>query len=264
MSETSPPQVTVERDGHVLLIGLNRPEKRNALTLAMLRDLSAAYGVLESDSELRAGVVFAHGDHFTGGLDLADVAPALATGENPFPEDGRDPWRLDGRWTKPVVAAAHGWVMTAGLELLLACDIRIAAAGTRFAQAEVTRGLYPFGGATVRFPQVAGWGNAMRWMLTGEEFDAQEALRIGVVQEVVADGSTARERARALAIRIAEASAPLGVRTILESAHRSRHEGELAAFERLAPDVVRLFNSADGAEGMQSFLERRAARFTGR
>src|SRR4051794_40184535 len=256
--------VTVERDGHLLLMGLNRPAKRNAFTLEMLASLSRAYALLESDDELRAGVLYAHGDHFTGGLDMVDVGPALASGDSPYPDDGRDPWRLDHAWTKPVVAAAQGWVMTLGIELLLAADVRIAAADARFSQLEVRRGIYPFGGATVRFPQVAGWGNAMRWILTGDEFDAQEALRLGLVQEVAPDGAAALERARAIAQTIAEDAAPLGVGTILASAHRARAEGDRAAFDRLAPDVVKLFNSADGAEGMQSFVERRKARFTGR
>jgi enoyl-CoA hydratase/carnithine racemase len=262
---TTPDQpVSVERDGHVLLIGLNRPEKRNAFTLAMLADLSRAYAELEADDDLRAGVLFAHGQHFTGGLDLVDVGPALATGTSPYPGDGRDPWRLDGTWAKPIVAAAQGWVMTLGIELLLAADVRIAASDARFAQVEVRRGIYPFGGATVRFPQVAGWGNAMRWILTGDEFDAQEALRIGLVQEIAADAEAAVERARTIARTIADDAAPLGVRAILTSAQRARDEGDRAAFEQLTPDVVKLFNTADGAEGMQSFVERRRAAFTGR
>src|SRR3954468_23374666 len=248
--------VTLERDGHVLAIGLNRPDKRNAFNLAILADLSRAYALLESDDSLRAGVLFAHGDHFTAGLDLVDVGPNIISGELPFPDEGRDPWRLDGPWTKPIVAAAHGWVMTLGIELLLAADIRVASADARFAQIEVNRGIYPFGGATVRFPQVAGWGNAMRWILTGDEFDAQEALRIGLVQEVAADAATARDRATAIARTIAEDAAPLGVRTILASAHRARREGDEAAFRQLAPDVATLFATADGAEGMQSFVER--------
>ena len=145
--------VSLERDGHVLVMGLNRPEKRNSFNIAMLADLSRAYALLESDDTLRAGVLFAHGDHFTSGLDLVDVGPSIAAGQDPFPDDGRDPWRLDGEWTKPVVAAAQGWCLTLGIELLLAADIRIAAAGTRFAQLEVLRGIYPFGGATIRLPR---------------------------------------------------------------------------------------------------------------
>lgn len=264
ISGSSESPVTVERVGHVLKIGLNRPAKRNAFTQQMLAELSRAYALLEADDEVRAGVLFAHGEHFTGGLDLVDVGPVLATGESPYPEDGSDPWRLDGPWSKPVVAAAQGWVMTLGIELLLAADVRVAAADARFAQIEVNRGIYPFGGATVRFPQVAGWGNAMRWILTGDEFDADEALRLGLIQEITPDRESAVQLAESIAQRIAEASAPLGVRTILSSAHRARLEGDAAAFGQLGPDVVKLFNTADGTEGMQSFVERRKAVFAGR
>ncbi|GGU20902.1 crotonase/enoyl-CoA hydratase family protein [Nocardioides albus] len=264
MQETERPAVTVERRGRVLLMGLNRPEKRNAFTKAMLNELAAAYGLLESDDELWCGVLFAHGDHFTGGLDLVDVGEALMTGELGVPEGGRDPWRLDGPWTKPVVAAAQGWVMTLAIELLLAADIRVAAADARFSQFEIRRGIYPFGGATFRFVQQAGWGNAMRWILTGEEFGAEEALRIGLVQEVQPDAGTALERAIEIATAIAEKSAPLGVRTALASAHLARDSGEAAAIERLRPDISRLLSTADGAEGLQSFVERRDAIFTGR
>ena len=256
--------VTLERDGHVLLIGLNRPDKRNAFNLVMLTDLSRASGLLESDASVRAGVLYAHGDHFTGGLDLVDVGPNIASGDLPSPADGRDPWRLDGSWTTPLVAAAHGWCMTLGIELLLAADIRIAAAGTRFAQLEVQRGIYPFGGATLRLPREGGWGNAMRWLLTGDEFDATEAHRIGLVQEVADDGTAALSIARNIAQTIAERAAPLAVQATLASAHLARAHGDAAAIERLRPDVAALFATADAAEGVQSFIERRIAQFQGR
>jgi len=256
--------VTLERDGHVLLIGLNRPHKRNSFDRAMLADLSRAYGLLESDESVRAGLLFAHGDHFTAGLDLVDVGPSVAAGELPAPEDGRNPWRLDGPWTTPLVAVAHGWCMTLGIELLLAADIRLAANGTRFTQLEVQRGIYPFGGATIRMPREAGWGNAMRWLLTGDEFDAAEAYRIGLVQEVADDAQTALSRAREIAHTIADRAAPLGVRATLASAHLARTQGEAAAIPELTPAVTKLFASADAAEGVQSFIERRQAKFSGR
>jgi len=262
MTDTAP--VSVERDGHVLMMGLNRPHKRNAFTLDMLAALSLAYGELEADDDLRTGVLFGHGEHFTGGLDLLDVAPALSSGSLDYPDGGLDPWRLDYRWSKPVIAVAQGWCMTLGIELLLASDIRIAAAGTRFSQLEVKRGIYPFGGATLRFWREAGWGNAMRWILTGDEFGSEEAHRIGLVQEIAPDADAALQRGIALAHAIAEESAPLGVRTLLASAHRSRDDGNRAAATALIPDVIKLFSTADGAEGIQSFAERRKARFTGR
>jgi enoyl-CoA hydratase/carnithine racemase len=270
MSQTSSPAepleraVTVERDGHVLLMGLNRPDKRNAFNLAMIDQLAAAYHELEAEDDIRCGVLFAHGEHFTGGLDLAEVGPRIRKGRIDFSGPGRrDPWRKDGSWTTPVIAAVQGWVMTLAIELLLAADIRIAAADARFAQLEIRRGIYAFGGATVRLPRDAGWGNAMRWLLTGEEYDAAEAHRIGLVQEVVEPGRQV-DRAIELASAIATKSAPLGVKATLTSAHRARREGEAAAFARLDADMAELFETDDGREGLLSFVERREARFVGR
>ena len=258
--------VTLERRGHVLLIGLNRPQKRNAFNLALIDQLAAAYYELENDDSIRCGVLFGRGDHFTGGLDLEEVGPLVREGrlDEAFARPGRrDPWRKDNVWTTPLVAAVQGWVMTLAIELLLAADIRIAASNARFAQLEIRRGIYAFGGATVRLPRDAGWGNAMRWLLTGEEYDAAEAHRIGLVQEVVEPGRQL-DRAMELAAMVAERSAPLGVRTTLASAHRARIEGESAALERLDSDMAELFETEDGREGLRSFVERREARFVGR
>jgi enoyl-CoA hydratase len=257
--------VTVEQREHVLLIGLNRPEKRNAFDVALLNDLASAYARLEDDPDVWVGVLFAHGDHFTAGLDLTQIAGRIAAGQPAYDvEDAIDPWGLVGRQrSKPVVAAVQGWCLTLGIELLLAADIRIASASTRFSQMEVRRGIYPFGGATIRFPHEAGWGNAMRWLLTGDEFDATEALRIGLVQEVVEPG-TQVDRAVELATHIAGEAAPLGVRATLLSARRALAEGPRAAAERLVDDVADLFKTEDAAEGVRSFVERRPADFQGR
>jgi enoyl-CoA hydratase/carnithine racemase len=265
VSETNDQGVlTLERRGHVLLMGLNRPEKRNAFNIELLIALGRAYEQPEQDDELRCGVVFAHGGHFTGGLDLAEVGQALAEGNLSYPEDARDPWRNDGKpWTTPVVAAAQGWCMTLGIELLLAADIRVASTGVRFAQLEIQRGIYPFGGATIRLPREAGWGNAMRWLLTGDEYDATEAQRIGLIQEITGPGQHLT-RALELAESVATRSAPLGVRTTLASAQRALAEGHEAAAARLNDDAVTLLRTQDGAEGMMSFIERRPANFTGR
>lgn len=265
MTETSEePALTLERDQHVLLMGLNRTAKRNAFDGHLIIELGRAYELLERDEELRCGVLFAHGEHFTGGLDLAEVGPALASGQLSYPADARDPWRNDGReWTKPVVAAAQGWCLTLGIELLLAADVRIASSNVRFAQLEVQRGIYPFGGATLRLPREAGWGNAMRWLLTGDEFGAEEALRLGLIQEIAPEGQHLA-RAVELAQAIATRSAPLGVRATLASAQLALSEGDAAAAARLTEDMVALLHSEDGAEGMRSFVERRPARFSGR
>lgn len=255
--------ITVERDNHVLLIGLNRPKKKNAFNLEMLGDLSLAYGLLEQDDGLRAGLLFAHGETFTSGLDLMDVAPAIFEGRDFIRDGGADPFRLDGSWTKPVVAVVHGWTITAGIELLLAADIRVAAEDVRFAQIEVNRGIYPFGGATFRFPELTGWGNAMRWILTGDEFGAEVALRIGLVQEVEADRDSAKAKGLEIARTIADNAAPLAVRRLIASAHLARDEGPEAAVAGFQEDIRELFRTKDAAEGLQSFIERRKADFTG-
>jgi enoyl-CoA hydratase/carnithine racemase len=266
MSQTTNEEtpLTVERREQVLFMGLNRPAKRNAFNVEMLLALGRAYESLERDDDLRCGVLFAHGEHFTGGLDLAEVGPRLMEGRFSYPSDARDPWRNDGKpWTKPVIVAVHGWVMTLAIELLLAADIRIASSDARFAQLEIQRGIYPFGGATIRLPREAGWGNAMRWLLTGEEYDAREAYRIGLVQEVV-DPGRQLDRATELANYITTRAAPLGVRATLLSAQRAISDGDAAAANRLTEDMVALLQTEDGAEGMMSFVERRPANFKGR
>ena len=153
-------RVTVDRDGHLLLIGLNRPDKRNAADVAMLEQLALAYGELDRDGSLRVGVVYAHGDHFTGGLDLADVAPRIGPeGLAMVPEGGVHPWGMDGtRVRKPVVLAVQGTCLTLGVELALAADITVAASDTVFAQLEVARAILPFGGATNPLRRRGGLG----------------------------------------------------------------------------------------------------------
>ena len=256
-------QVSLEHRGAVLAIGLDRPAKRNAFDLPLWEGLCRAYGELEQNPALRVAVVHGHGEHFTGGLDLPQWGAAFSSGKWPIPEGGRDPMGLFGpRVTKPVLIAVQGTCLTIGIELMLACDIRIAASNTRFGQIEVKRGIYPVGGATLRFPREVGWANAMRWLLTGDEFDAAEALRIGLVQEVVAPGE---QLPRALALaEVVAAQAPLGVYATLASSRAALAENEHAAAARLLPDLVPIMGSDDVKEGLRAFLERRPGTFQGK
>lgn len=244
-------------------MGIDRAHKRNAFGPEMLRGLAAAYGALESDGGLRVGLVFAHGDHFTAGLDLAAVGPLVARGERLTPEGAVDPWGITGpRVSKPIVVCVRGICFTLGIELILAADICVAARDARFAQIEIKRGIFPFGGATVRMADRVGWGNAMRYLLTGDELDAAEAHRIGLVQELTEPGDEL-ERAAALAERIAR-QAPLGVAASLRNARLAVERGADAAIADLRPTLTWLLGTEDAREGMLSFVERREGRFNGR
>lgn len=259
------PRVTVHADGPVLLVGLNRPEKRNAVDLACLEELSAAYGRAAEDHEIRAAVLYAHGDHFSAGLDLADVGPAVRhRGPEVLAGSGRyDPF---GVWKdplpKPVVMAVNGIAFTLSIELALASDIVVAADDVRFCQLEIGRGILPFGGATFRAPAQLGWGNAMRFLLAAEQFGAEEAYRIGLVQEVVPAGQHVA-RAVEIAQTIAR-QAPLAVQGTLGNARAARAAAERSAVAHLRALVPGILNSEDAAEGLRSFIERRTGRFIGR
>ncbi|MGE0792338.1 MAG: crotonase/enoyl-CoA hydratase family protein [Sandaracinaceae bacterium] len=257
------PRITTQKDDHVVQIGLARPEKRNAFDRRMLRELAEAFTSAEDDDDARVMLLYAEGDHFTGGLDLAEVGPAVHAGEALFPEGSVDPLGLYGRVRrKPLVVAINGFCLTIGIELALAGDVRVASSDARFGQIEINRGIFPFGGATIRLPEIAGWGNAMRWLLTGDMFDADEAHRIGLVQELVPPGQ-ARERGLAIARTIAK-RAPLGVRATIASARKSLGEGPKKAAAELLDHARELMASEDAAEGMRSFVERREATFKGR
>jgi enoyl-CoA hydratase len=244
--------VKVERRGHVMMIGINRPHKANAFNLQLCRELSSAYAEFDSDDSIRVGILHSFGNHFTGGMDLPNVAPEVSAGNSIFAPDGIHPWQVDGRQlSKPLIAAVHGKCMTLGVELVLAADIVVCTASATFVQLEPQFGLFPFGGVTIRLPQRAGWGNAMRWVLTCEEFDAQEAHRIGLVQEVVEDGEHLT-RALELAELIAR-RAPLVIQAILSNSRRAMREGEGAAEIEMPRLARQTFNSRDGQAGIGSY-----------
>ncbi|KRO38814.1 MAG: enoyl-CoA hydratase [Microbacteriaceae bacterium BACL25 MAG-120322-bin65] len=261
MNENQDLRVTLEIRGHVLFIGLNRVDKRNAADRAMLDQLSLAYGELERNPELRVGVVHAHGEHFSAGLDLVDVGPELARGGAiSLPEGGLDPWGITStQVSKPVVMAIQGICYTLGVELALASDVVIAREGASFAQLEVSRGILPFGGATTRMPRVTGWSNAMRWLLTADTFSAAEAHRIGIVTEVV--DVDPLERATEIALRIAQ-QAPLAVAETLASARAGQIDPGAEAAQ-LGTRLGRLMATRDVQRGMEAFMTKAPASFEG-
>lgn len=255
--------ISVEQRGHLLLIGLNRPKKYNGYTPTMARQLSAAYTLLDERDDLFVGVLFGHGENFTAGLDLPKWTKQMAqeedTPEGMLPQV--DPLALGRSCRKPIVTAVQGITFTFGIEIALAGDIVIAADNSRFSQLEPARGIHATGGATIRFVQRGGWGNAMYHLLTCDEFDAQEAYRIGFVQEVVPTG-TQLDRAIEIAERIA-LQAPLAVQATKASSRRFIEQGFAAAVEEFGPTQRQLLASEDATEGVQSFIERRTAVFKG-
>ena len=258
--------IVVEARGALLLIGIDRPAKRNGFTPAMMNDLALAYTRLEDDTDVRVGVLPALGPHFTAGLALPSMAPRMRAGEPPFPYGLVDPLDLGApgwrRRSKPMVVAVHGITYTLGIELMLAADVVVAAADCRFSQLEVRRGIMATGGATLRMAERAGIGNAMLHLLTGDEFDAGEALRLNFVQTVVPSGTQLDEAIR-LAERIA-AQAPLAVSATRQSVLTAVEQGPAVAVREFGPVQQRLANTEDAAEGVRSFVEKRAARFRGR
>ena len=257
---TTTSKITLETRDHILLIGLNRPDKYNAADLEMLHGLSLAYGELDRNPNLRVGLVYAHGDNFTAGLDLNDLGPKLMSGTiNLVPEGGLDPWGMTTKQvSKPVVMAVKGICYTLGVELALASEVVIAANNSRFAQLEVTRGIIPFGGGSTRLPKAAGHQRAMKYLLTGDEFGAEEALAMNVVTEVVEPGQEF-DRAMEIAQKIAD-QAPLAVQATLASARNPDSEAEKSeVFKRLAG----LMKTQDVQRGMHAFATKQKAKFEG-
>ena len=258
-------QIDCTVHGAVLQICINRPAKRNGFTPKMFRELGEAYTRLDDDPDLRVGVLCAAGAHFTAGLDLPTIAPLMQRGEKAVPQGLVDPLNLgmDGyrRRTKPMVVAVQGITYTLGIELMLAADIVIASDDCRFSQLEVQRGIMATGGATLRMAERAGMGNALLHLLTGDVFDSAEALRLNFVQKVVPAHSVLAE-----AMRIAQqvaAQAPLAVVATRQNVLKAVEHGPLVAMHDFLSVQKTLSCSEDAAEGVRSFVEKRAARFTG-
>ncbi|MCP4678028.1 MAG: crotonase/enoyl-CoA hydratase family protein [Deltaproteobacteria bacterium] len=252
-------RITTEVKGRVLLIGIDRPRKFNAFTKKMLLGLAEALTEYEKNPDLWCAVLFAEGKNFTAGLQLDEFNIT----DDLCPEGLVDPFSLrEPVRKKPLVTAVQGVCFTAGVELMLASDVVIAADDCRFAQMEVKRGLMAFGGATIRMVASAGFGNAMRYLLTGDEFNAEEAYRLGFVQDVVPRGEQ-KERAILFAERIA-AQAPIAVQAMRESSWIFSQQGQDEAVAAFPDQLKKIFASEDFMEGVRSFLERREGKFNGR
>jgi enoyl-CoA hydratase len=257
-------KLTVERRGQIVLLGLNRPDVGNRVDPETFKQLAEAYYNYDHDPSLRAAILFGHGDHFSRGIDI-DGFRALGT-KSPISEaTAINPLATTPgpHLTKPLIAAVHGDTWNMGHELFLVADIRIASADTRFSQDENTHGRFPGGGSTVRFVREAGWGNAMRYILTGDHWSAEEAHRMGEVQAIAPDANAALEAAVQMANKIADC-APLGIRTSLASAHLAVDPAEDEALYKLTAQYRALFETQDFLEGRRAEIEGRKPVYAGK
>jgi enoyl-CoA hydratase/carnithine racemase len=255
------PEIRSEIDGRVVKITVDNVRKKNAFVPEMMVALSAALTEFDRNDDSWVAVLCAAGEHTTAGLDMPKFfGPTASRVESP--EDAIDPFALKRRTTKPVVAVVQGLTLTIGIEMMLAADVVVAADTARFCQMESKRGIAPLGGAHFRFLTRTGWGNAMYHLMLCDEFDAQRAREIGLVQEVVPYGKHI-ERGMELAHAIAK-NAPLGIRATKQAALRYIAAGEAAAIAAIPAIRERVLASEDAKEGIRSFVERREARFSGR
>ncbi|MET4217249.1 enoyl-CoA hydratase [Bradyrhizobium sp. LB7.2] len=257
-------KITIERKGQTALIGINRPDIDNRLDPDATESLARAYYNYDRDPSLRAAVLFGYGDRFSRGIDVDAYKAFAQSGKKMMDGPGFiDPLgRTKPALTKPLVVAVHGDTWNMAHELFLVADIRVASEDTEFGQDENTHGRFPGGGSTVRFPREAGWGNAMRFILTGDHWGAKEALRMGMVQEVTPDRDAALAKAVEIASKIA-ACGPLGIKTSLASSHMALDDSE-TALGKLDDQYRALYATWDFREGRDAEVEKRPPVYEGR
>jgi enoyl-CoA hydratase len=259
-------RATVERRGQIVLIGINRPDVFNRMDPEGSHALAVALTGYDRDDSLRCAILFGHGDNFSRGIDVD--AHKAAIGNTPAPVlDNTGLISLSGdnpatRLSKPIIAVVHGDTWNAAHEMFLACDIRVCAADVRFGQDETSHARFPGGGGTIRFVREVGWGNAMRYILTGDHWGAQEAYRMGEVQEIAPTKDAALEAAVKIANKVAGCG-PLGIKTALVSAHTALDSGEPAAFAQLGKQYNGLYATRDFQEGRDAEAQNRPPVYIG-
>ena len=262
---------TIEKEGHTLIVTLNRPEAKNALSPAMLVGMYKAWRRLDEDDDLQCAVLTGKGDTFCSGMDLK-VGPTGGEGEDVQEIQGmmqKVPnlhWQAllrDNRPSKPIILAVEGYALAGGTEILQGTDLRVGAEDAIFGVTEVTRGLYPLGGSTVRLRRQIPYCLAAEILILGRRITAQEALDWGLINRVVPKGKALEEALR-MAEQICE-NAPLSIKAITRSLRELQEclpeeEGMLKQDEIGWP----IFATEDSKEGMRAFKEKRKPVFKGR
>ncbi|MFD0901508.1 crotonase/enoyl-CoA hydratase family protein [Actinomadura sediminis] len=257
---------TVERDGHVVIVTMNRPEARNAFSSEMLVGLAEAWQYMSDTPEVRVGILTGAEGTFCAGADLK------AMGRQPDDPEIRERmarienfhWKgllREGRPTKPLICAIEGWAVAGGTELLAGTDLRVVAEGATLGLYEAKRGLFPMGGCAIRLPRQIGYANAMDILLTARSVSPKEALDMGLINKIVPDG-TALAAARELADQIAECG-PLAVQAILRTYRETEHLSEEEALKISDEIGWPVIGSEDAKEGSKAFKEKRAPVYRG-
>ncbi len=262
---TQEPHALVEQHGHTLVVTMNRPEKRNALSGEMLAIMSDAWDRVNEDADIRVAILTGAGGAFCAGADLSAMTESHPS--DSFESGSFDPSVIKSllkgfRLTKPLIAAVEGPAIAGGTEILQATDIRVAGESARFGVSEVKWGLYPLGGSAVRLPRQIPYTVAADLLLTGRHIKAPEAKELGLIGYVVPDG-TALEKAQEVAGLIA-ANGPLAVQAVLRTIRDSEGLHENDTWKADAEVGARVFASADAKEGPRAFMEKRTPDFLGR
>jgi enoyl-CoA hydratase len=264
------PVVVVEREEHVLVVTLNRPEKKNAVNCEVMCRLYDAWVRLDDDPELRVAILTGRGDTFCAGMDLAEIGKMRAgVSDNPYMERvKKEPHVIYGAWLKtyrpkkPVILAAEGFARAGGTEILQGTDIRVAGENAKFGVTEVQRGLFPMAGSTVRLRRQIGYAVAAEMLICGEDLPARRAHELGLINHVVPDGQ-ALAKAREIAARIAK-NGPLAVKAIVATLRETETLPESEAFAIEQRHGMAVMSSEDAREGPRAFLEKRDPVFRGR
>lgn len=255
-----------EQRGHVLVLTMNRPEARNALSPEMLVGLADAWDRVDSDDSIRVAVLTGTGGVFCAGADLKAMNDSQNTSDaaQRMRSDAGLAWKAllrSHRLTKPLIAAVEGYALAGGTEILQATDIRVAGESATFGVVEVTRALFPLGGSTVRLRRQIGYTRAMELLLTGDRITAAEAERIGLIGRVVPDGA-ALTTSLEIAERIA-GNGPLAVMAIKRSVQETEGLPEAEALKIELAIGAPIFATADAREGTLAFKEKRPPHYEG-
>jgi enoyl-CoA hydratase len=264
-AEDDQPHALVELRGHVLIVTMNRPHARNALSGPMMALMQQAWDQVDNDPQIRACILTGAGGAFCAGADLKAMTashPSDSFRTGAFNPSVIEPLLKGRRLTKPLIAAVEGPAIAGGTEILQATDIRVAGRSARFGVSEARWGLFPLGGSAVRLVRQIPYTVAADILLTGRHITAEEALAVGLIGHVVEDG-----QALAKALEIADliaANGPVAVQAILRTIRESEGLAETEAFALEAKVGMEVFASEDAKEGPRAFAEKRRPLFHGR